>query len=627
MSNSPRKKAQPKQLSWREQNVHVMALGMAWLDVLQVEGVGADVARSEYDQARETMRAANSPAALDRLSQLFALSPFDEDLLLLLLHAQHKGTPKQVIPHVALDQLVSSSADSHAMAWTRLGPYAPLRRYQLLESNERPLASHTPLFIDERIGQLLMGEDAADRRIEHAITSPQPGRCPDQHKIPIDKLAQSLKSARLSKTLLIGPKRSGRRAAAAELALQFGLGLAEIRPRGLDSSTEIISVLAREALLMGFALVIDIDEPDAQRCFEEKFKNFDGLVIAIAEARPDLAFEIPVLRLEPLDSEARSQLWLAALGPHSAELHSLVEPLSEQFKFGPREIAAIAAQGTDLWQACKDRAGRELENLAQRIVPHYTWDDIELPIDVLLDLRAAAAQVRYRTRVYGEHGFARKMVRGRGISVLLSGPSGTGKTMAAEVIAHDLNLDLYRIDLSSVVSKYIGETEKNLRRVFDEAETSGAVLFFDEADALFGKRSEVKDSHDRHANVEVSYLLQRMEAYSGLAILATNLKGNLDNAFLRRLRFVVEIPFPDAAARRQIWVKTFPHEMPKEELDYDALARLDIAGGNISVIAINAAFLAATEDKPLAMSHIARAAKSEFRKLDKELRLNVGLKE
>ena len=472
-----------------------------------------------------------------------------------------------------------------------------------------------------------MGENVTDRRIEHAITSPQPGRCPDQHKVPIDKLAQSMKSARLSKTLLIGSKRSGRRAAAAELALQFGLGLAEIRPRGLDSSTEIISVLAREALLMGFALVIDIDEPDAQRCFEEKFTNFDGLVIAIAEARPDIAFEIPVLRLESLDAEARSQLWLGALGPHSAELHSLIELLAEQFKFGPREITAIAAQGTDLWQACKDRAGRELENLAQRIVPHFTWDDIELPPDVLLDLRAAAAQVRYRTRVYGDYGFARKMVRGRGISVLLSGPSGTGKTMAAEVIAHDLNLDLYRIDLSSVVSKYIGETEKNLRRVFDEAETSGAVLFFDEADALFGKRSEVRDSHDRHANIEVSYLLQRMEAYSGLAILATNLKGNLDNAFLRRLRFVVEIPLPDAAARRQIWVKAFPREMPKEELDYDALARLDITGGNISVIAINAAFLAAAEGKLLAMRHIARAARSEFRKLDKELRLNVNLEE
>jgi SpoVK/Ycf46/Vps4 family AAA+-type ATPase len=189
-------------------------------------------------------------------------------------------------------------------------------------------------------------------------------------------------------------------------------------------------------------------------------------------------------------------------------------------------------------------------------------------------------------------------------------------------VAKDLNLDLYRIDLSRVVSKYIGETEKNLRAVFDAAEASGAVLMFDEADALFGKRSEVKDSHDRYANIEVSYLLQRMESYGGLALLATNMKSHLDPAFLRRLRYVIDVPFPDAAARRLIWQKAFPAEMPCAPLDIDALARLDIAGGNIAVIAINAAFLAAADGAPLEMRHIARAARSEYRKLDRELRLN-----
>ena len=211
------------------------------------------------------------------------------------------------------------------------------------------------------------------------------------------------------------------------------------------------------------------------------------------------------------------------------------------------------------------------------------------------------------------------------MTALFAGPSGAGKTMAAEVIAADLDLDLYRIDLSGLVSKYIGETEKNLRRVFEAAEGAGAVLFFDEADALFGKRTEVKDSHDRYANIEVSYLLQRMESYSGFSVLATNLKSHLDQAFLRRLRFVIDFPPPDVAARRGIWRRAFPPEAPLDRIDFDALSRLEVTGGNIAVIAVNAAFLAASEGAPIGMAHIARAAQAEFRKLDKEFRrIGVG---
>jgi len=202
---------------------------------------------------------------------------------------------------------------------------------------------------------------------------------------------------------------------------------------------------------------------------------------------------------------------------------------------------------------------------------------------------------------------------------LFAGASGTGKTLAAEVLANELRLDLYRIDLSSVVSKYIGETEKNLRRVFDAAEEGGAILLFDEADALFGKRSEVKDSHDRYANIEVSYLLQRMEAYRGLAILTTNLKSALDTAFLRRIRFIVQFPFPDAAMREEIWRRIFPPTLPTENLDLAKLARLHIAGGNIRNIALNAAFLAADAREPVRMTHMLRAASTEYAKLEKPL--------
>jgi SpoVK/Ycf46/Vps4 family AAA+-type ATPase len=260
-----------------------------------------------------------------------------------------------------------------------------------------------------------------------------------------------------------------------------------------------------------------------------------------------------------------------------------------------------------------------MDDLAQRIEPAAGWADLVLPDAQVLTLREIAIHVRRRAIVYDEWGFASRGPRGLGISALFAGPSGTGKTMAAEVLAGELRLDLYRIDLSAVVSKYIGETEKNLRRVFDAAEEGGAILLFDEADALFGKRSEVKDSHDRYANIEVSYLLQRMEAYRGLAILTTNQKSALDPSFLRRIRFVTKFPFPDPAQRAEIWRRIFPAETPTNGLDHDQLARLNVAGGNIRNIALGAAFLAAEEQSSVRMEHLLRAARSEYAKLEKPL--------
>jgi len=261
-----------------------------------------------------------------------------------------------------------------------------------------------------------------------------------------------------------------------------------------------------------------------------------------------------------------------------------------------------------------------LERLAQRIDAKATWDAIVLPQEERALLRQIARQVRQRGRVYEDWGFRQTMNRGLGISALFAGESGTGKTMAAEVIANDLRLHLYRIDLSAVVNKYIGETEKNLRRVFDAAEDSSAILFFDEADALFGKRSEVKDSHDRYANLEISYLLQRIEAYRGLAILTTNMKASLDHAFLRRLRFLVGFPFPAAGEREEIWRRAFPPQTPLHpKLDWTALARLAVSGGNIANIAVDAAFRAAHDDAPVSMAHLLGAARAECLKVEKQL--------
>jgi SpoVK/Ycf46/Vps4 family AAA+-type ATPase len=260
-----------------------------------------------------------------------------------------------------------------------------------------------------------------------------------------------------------------------------------------------------------------------------------------------------------------------------------------------------------------------MDGLAQRLETVAGWNDLVLPEPQRATLQTIAAQVRMRHRVYEEWGFAARGERGLGLSALFVGESGTGKTMAAEVLARELRLDLYRIDLSSVVSKYIGETEKNLRRVFDAAEGSGAVLLFDEADALFGKRSEVRDSHDRYANIEVSYLLQRMEAYRGLAILTTNVKQAIDPAFLRRIRFIVRFPFPDAGQRAAIWRAIFPARTPRERLDYERLAQLTVPGGHIRNIALAGAFLAAHAEAPVSMAHLAQAARGEYAKLERSL--------
>jgi AAA+ superfamily predicted ATPase len=259
----------------------------------------------------------------------------------------------------------------------------------------------------------------------------------------------------------------------------------------------------------------------------------------------------------------------------------------------------------------------KLATLARRIEARFHWDDIVLPDDQKAMLRELVATVQHRRKVLGEWGIGRKLASSDGVTALFAGPPGTGKTMAAEVIAAELGLDLYKIDLSAIVSKYIGETEKNLERIFSEAERTDAILFFDEADALFGKRSEVKDAHDRYANIEISYLLQRMEAYNGVTILATNLRANLDDAFTRRLHFSVDFPFPDAGDRLRIWHTLFPPELPREpQLDFAEMARrYKLAGGGIRNIIVSAAYLAASNGEVVTMEHLAHGARREMQKM------------
>lgn len=282
------------------------------------------------------------------------------------------------------------------------------------------------------------------------------------------------------------------------------------------------------------------------------------------------------------------------------------------------ELAAITGDAISpklLHESCYDQVVVDLNSLASPIKPAYSWEDLVLPESEIKLLKSACMHVKYRHKVYTEWGFSKKAAYGRGVSVLLSGPPGTGKTMAAQVITNQLNMQLFKVQLSQVVSKYIGETEKNLRRIFTEAKQANCVLFFDETDALFGKRSEVKDSHDRHANIETAYLLQQMEEYDGVVLMATNLLQNIDEAFMRRISFVISVPFPDAPTRKLLWKKMMDAKAPTEDIDWDFLAEnFKMAGGNIKNCIIHAAFLAASENKPIGMRHLLTGIVNEQRK-------------
>ncbi|MBC3983084.1 ATP-binding protein, partial [Streptomyces sp. AC536] len=327
--------------------------------------------------------------------------------------------------------------------------------------------------------------------------------------------------------------------------------------------------------------------------------------------------------------EARAALWQQAHpAPLAADL-DLTRVLSP-FLLTPAQVAQAArsaaqvatlnggeVQAEDVRAGARAQNAAGLDRLARRIEPAVTWDDLVLPADPLAQLRELTARARHRDRVLGEWGMRPGGGRGRGVAALFAGDSGTGKTMSAEVIAADLGLDLYTVDLATVIDKYVGETEKNLEKIFSEAAGINGVLLFDEADAIFGKRSEVKDAHDRYANVESAYLLQRMESFDGLAILSTNLRANLDDAFTRRLDLVVDFPMPDAEQRRVLWERCLGPLLPRAEgLDLDFCAEsFELAGGNIRSVAVTAAYLAAESDGPVRMADLIHAVQREYQKL------------
>lgn len=591
-----------------------------------------------------------APALLS-LCNVFKLTPFERDILLLCagaeldsrfsaLCAAVQNDPSKAYPTFSL--ALSALPDAH---WSALSQVRPLRYWRLIEIGSGNIATQIPLRIDERILHYLTGTSYLDERLAGYVRpAMNDGELPHSHDAIAQQIAkiwsQPQEREQLSVIQLCGNDVSSKHNIAVNSCAMLGMNLytlpAQAVPSNPFESESLRRLWQRESVLNSSALLLSCDdleaEPAQNAVIQGWIENSDyPLIVSSREHRSVGLKHIASFDVSKPTMTEQHQLWQNALGSAAARLNGRVETLISHFNLDAHTIYSIAAEalqkqtddpnelGRTLWEACSNHAHPRLGELAQPIRPMARWDDLVLPETQLQSLHDIARQIRQRLKVYETWGFASKSARGLGISALFAGVSGTGKTMSAEVLATELELELYRIDLSQVVSKYIGETEKNLRRVFDAAEESSAILLFDEADALFGKRSEVKDSHDRYANIEISYLLQRMEAYRGLAILTTNMKEALDQAFLRRIRFVIQFPFPDVYQRGEIWRRAFPLQTPTEGLDVDRLAKLNVTGGNIRNIALYAAFLAADSNEPVRMDHLLRAARAEFAKLEKPL--------
>lgn len=590
----------------------------------------------------ETLRRP-APTAVDLLAERFDLSRFERDILLLCAGIEMDSELARVCgealgggsrARVTFGLALAGLEDPH---WSALTPVGPLRRWRLVELEESGGLANARLRIDERVLHYLAGVNYLDPRLRPLLhLKPPAGMMADAHRRIGAALLHAIEGGTSSQrlVLLTGGDLQGQGDVAASVACELGLQLYTLSAALVPDNPAEVEALAvlwqREALLLNAALLVECVDREVPKQVGNLVDQLGGLVFMIGQEPPTLTRDAISAVVDKPEAVEQRALWAQALGSESRLVNGSLDGIAWQFRLSAKTIARTgeAVRGRLagderpeelLWRACLKAGRSKLDELAQRIEPATEWEQLILPAPQKTTLRAIATQVRHRLTVYHDWGFAGHGTRGLGITTLFAGESGTGKTMAAEVLANELSLDLYRIDLSAVVSKYIGETEKNLRRLFDAAEESGAVLLFDEADALFGKRSEVKDSHDRYANIEVSYLLQRMEAYRGLAILTTNMKAALDQAFQRRLRFVVQFPFPDSAQREAIWRNMFPAAAPIEGLDHGKLARLHMAGGSIRNIALNAAFLAAQDRGPMRMGHLLQAAQSEAAKRDRPL--------
>jgi SpoVK/Ycf46/Vps4 family AAA+-type ATPase len=610
---------------------------------------------------------------------LIALAP-EVDLRYERLYAFLQDDVSRRRPSVDLVlNLLCSSAEAKLAARGCFSSESPLIRHRLIHlvpdvhHVQPPLLAHQ-VKLDGQIVRLLLHEPGIDARLKSFCRFVNPA-LPCAEVAVQDGTRQALRAlvARARRTrqplrlYFHGPHGTGKRRCAELLSSDaaaplLAVDLARVPANETDLDTAIRLVL-REAWFQD--AIVYLEGIDALRA-DPRPIAFDGVLDALAEdggvaimagtarwsGSDRRSTKVITVQFGLPDFGSRQSIWSANLRDRGVSADTrTIDALSDRFRFSAVQIAeavsqacsraelracsgaasaatvdgdpalAAAPSATDLFAAARTQCGDALAALAHKIEPRYGWEDLVLPADALAQLHEICQRVAQRHRVLNEWGFDRKLSLGKGVNALFAGPSGTGKTMAAEIIAHTLELDLYRIDLAGVISKYIGETEKNLDRVFSAAGSANAILFFDEADALFGKRSEVRDSHDRYANIEISYLLQKMEEYDGIAILATNVRQHLDDAFMRRLAFTVHFPFPDEASRRRIWEGIWPAETPLDsDADLDRMARqFKLSGGNIKNVALASAFLAAEDQTCITMAHLIQATRREHQKIGKTL--------
>lgn len=656
-------------------------VGMPRWALATPEGVVEDI-RISLGQFRDRIDARKNaslhngiPLCLATLAESFHLTSFDIDVVLICLAAeldlryerlyaylQDDVTKKRPSVDLALNLLCSSFSEK-LNARERFGLASPLLKYQLISLSEDPAHPKASLLnrylkLDERIVDYLLGRAEIDSRLSRQALLVEPKHTLANLILPADLLTrlkmlfENHRNGERGLNLYFqGPYGVGKRSTAGALCQLVGLKLLVVNGEQVPAAdadadfASMVRLIAREAALQGAAVywhgfdsLVAAERRSHLTLLLQELQDRRGVVFLAGETvwePSDIPELPPFVRIEfPLPAYADRMLFWGTALHEIASADVDAAGLANKFRFTGGQIrdAALTARNLarrrdpqnvsinmiDLLEACRLQSNRKLATLATRIKPHYAWSDIVLPPDTLRQLREICNAVEFRSIVYDEWGFDDKLSLGKGLGLLFAGPSGTGKTMAAEIVAGELGLDLYKIDLSTVISKYIGETEKNLARIFAEAATSNAVLFFDEADALFGKRSEVRDSHDRYANIEINYLLQRMEEYEGTVILATNLRKNMDDAFVRRIQFTIEFPFPAADQRLAIWQRVWPKNMPREDLDLNFMARrFEISGGNIRNIALSAAFLGAEDGGCVKMKHLIRATWQEYQKMGK----------
>lgn len=600
----------------------------------------------------------------------------------LYAYLQDDVTRKRPTVDLALN-LLCDSAEEKLRARVHFGPDAPLFKNRLAHLFPDPHQTQPPLLshyfkLDDQVIRLLLGQSGLDARLGSICRLVSPSVCFDELHLNVEVkralpflLEQHRKNGSAVGLYFQGRPGSGRRAAAEALAHESEtslliVDLAETLSADIDVDG-VVKLICREARLQNSILYLeDFDAvttdtrmlPRLKRFMSRLAKELSGAcIIAGTQQWSPSVGRLEGVAVVPFNVPSFDERWkcwqrdLLAAGTHVNEAD--LNALAGRFRLTPAQIADAAKtarvqaiwhmaqsespdldglpvlqpSASELFAAARRQTGHELAALAQKIEPVATWTDIVLPDDAMSQLREIVLRVVHRHRVLDEWGFDRKLSSGKGINALFAGASGTGKTMAAEVIANELGLELFKIDLASVVSKYIGETEKNLERIFAAAEQANAILFFDEADALFGKRSEVRDAHDRYANIEVAYLLQKMEAYEGVSLLATNLRQNMDEAFLRRLAFIINFPFPDAESRRRIWQGIWPAQISfAGDVDLDRMAQqFKLSGGNIKNIALAAAFHAADDGGCVSMAHLLLATRREYQKIGKVLPEADGL--